>query len=94
MSSHANINDRLFRRKSSKVFSFDTDALKKIKAIDVVSDANPRYSKSINRLLKNMKTLDDLDKLDLLVSDQKFLSKIEKLNIFQLRKVSRSIGKA
>jgi len=94
MSSHANINDRLFRRKSSKVFSFDTDALKKIKAIDVVSDANPKYSKSINRLLKNMTTIDDLDKLDLLVSDKKFLSKIENLNIFQLKKVSRSIGKA
>jgi hypothetical protein len=29
-----------------------------------------------------------------LVSDPKFLSKIEKLNIFQLKKVSRSIGKA
>jgi hypothetical protein len=41
-----------------------------------------------------MKSLDDLDKLDLLVSDPKFLSKIEKLNIFQLKKVSRSIGKA
>ena len=61
MSSHANINDRLLLRKSSKVFSFDTDALKKIKAIDVVSDANQRYSKSINRLLKNLKTLDVLD---------------------------------
>lgn len=94
ISSHTRINDKLFHRKSSKVFDFNTDALKKIKSIDVISDANPRYSKSINRLLKNMKTLDDLDNLKLLVSDQKFLSKIENLNIFQLKKISKSIGKA
>jgi hypothetical protein len=93
VSSHANINDRLFRRKSSKVFNFDTDALRKIKAIDIVSDANLKYSKSINRLLRNMKSLDDLDKLELLISDQRFLSKIENLNRFQLKKISRSIGK-
>lgn len=94
ISGNVSWSKKLFHKKLSKVYSFNESALKKIKSIDVVSDANPKYSKSINRLLKNMKSLDDLDKLDLLVSDPKFLSKIEKLNIFQLKKVSRSIGKA
>jgi len=90
---HARIKDKLFRRRSTKIFNFNIEALKKIKAVDDISNANPNFSKSINRLLKNMKTLDDLDKLKSLITDQKFLTKIEKLNFFQLKKISKAIGK-
>ena len=85
--------DKVLRKKTSYLFNFDQDVLKKIKSIDEIATANPNYSKSVTRLLKNMRTVDDLDKLDLLVTDQRFLNKIENLKPSQLKKVARSIWK-
>jgi len=94
ISDNVSIRQKLLNKNLSKKYIFHESVLKKIKSVDEISEANPKYSKSINRLLKNMKTVDDLDKLEMLITDQRFLNKIENLNKFKLKKISRSIGNA